>query len=115
VRQTLPSGQDAIRISSAEALGNYRLVAGGKSRKLDRGFSINATADSSLLTRVDPVSITALLPAERVHLARTLDDVQHDVDLDRKGRELFPWAILLVALVWGAEHLLANRFYRGPS
>jgi hypothetical protein len=115
LRQTLPPGQDAIGISTAEALGNYRLAAGGKSRTLDRGFSINAAASSSLLARVDPTQVTAVLPPERVHLARTLDDIQQDVDIGRTGRELFPWIILLVVLVWGAEHLLANRFYLGSS
>jgi hypothetical protein len=34
------------------------------------------------------------------------------VNIGRSGRELFPWAILFVALVWGGEHWLANRFYR---
>jgi hypothetical protein len=115
LRQTLPPGQDTIRISTAEALGNYRLVAGGKSRTLDLGFSVNGAAASSLLARVDPAQWTAQLPGARVHLARTLADVQQDVDVGRTGRELFPWIILLVALVWGAEHLLANRFYLGAS
>jgi hypothetical protein len=115
LRQTLPPGQDAIRISTAEALGNYRLAAGGKSRLLDHGFSINTSAECSLLARVDPAQLTTALPTERVHLARTISEVQQEIDIGRSGQDLFPWAIFLVALVWGTEHLLANRFYREPS
>src|SRR5690606_17158084 len=42
VRRTLPPGEDTIRISTTERLGNYRVAAGGRSGELDRGFSINA-------------------------------------------------------------------------
>jgi hypothetical protein len=34
------------------------------------------------------------------------------VNVGRRGRELFSWAIALVAIFWTSEHLLANRFYR---
>lgn len=112
LRRTLPPGEDTIRISTTERLGNYRVAAGGRSGALDEGFSINAAAALSQLTRVDPASITAALPKERVHLAHSLDDVEQYVNIGRRGRELFSWAIALVALIWTSEHLLANRFYR---
>ncbi len=112
LRQTLPPGQDSILISTAEALGNYRLAAGGKSRTLDRGFSVNCREEASTLERVPIERITEALPADRVHIARSLDDVERYVDIGRSGRELFSWAIMFVAFVWGAEHVLSNRFYR---
>jgi hypothetical protein len=112
LRRTLPPGEDAIRISTTHELGNYRVAAGGRSGALDEGFSINAAADLSRLDRIDPASIAAALPKDRVHLAESLDDVEEYVNIGRSGRELFPWAILFVALVWGGEHWLANRFYR---
>ena len=112
LRRTLPPGEDAIRISTTRELGNYRVAAGGRSGELDEGFSINALADLSDLQRIDPKTIAAALPAERVHVATSLDDVEKYVDIGRSGRELFSWAIALVALVWSSEHLLANRFYR---
>jgi hypothetical protein len=115
LRQTLPPGQNAIRISTAETLGNYRLAAGGKLHLLDHGFSINTSAKSSLLTRVEPAQLTTALTSERVHFSHTITDVQQEIDMGRSGQDLFPWAIFLVALVWGTEHLLANRFYREPS
>jgi hypothetical protein len=112
LRRTLPPGEDTIRISTTERLGNYRVAAGGRSGTLDEGFSINAVAELSQLARIDPASLTAMLPKERVHLAHSLDDVEQYVNIGRRGRELFSWAILAVAIFWTSEHLLANRFYR---
>ncbi len=113
VRRTVPPGDDAIRISTTGELGNYRVASGGETRQLDRGFSINAAAGSTKLQRVASDVLTAALPAAQTEIARTLGDVQRYVDIGRSGRELFSWAITLVVLVWGSEHLLANRFYRG--
>jgi hypothetical protein len=112
VRRTVPPGDDSIRISTTGELGNYRVASGGQTRRLDRGFSINAAPAVTNLQRVAPEALTAALPAEQMEIARTLDDVRRYVDVGRSGRELFSWAIALVALVWGSEHLLANRFYR---
>jgi hypothetical protein len=112
LRRTLPPGEDAIRISTTNELGNYRVAAGGRTGTLDEGFSINAAANLSRLDRIDPASLAAVFPKDRVHLAESLDDVEEYVNIGRSGRELFPWAILFVAMVWGGEHWLANRFYR---
>ncbi len=113
LRRTLPPGADSIQVGSTRALGNYRVVAGGRSGELDRGFSVNAAPELSRLERIDAKSLTEALPADRVRVARGFDDVQKYVDVGRTGRELFPWAISLVAIVWCAEGLFSNRFYRG--
>ncbi len=112
IRRTLPPGEDTIRISTTEKLGNYRVAAGGRTGKLDEGFSVNAAEELSQLQRADPQAILAALPEGSVHLASSLDDVEKYVNIGRRGRELFSWAILLVVFVWGSEHLLSNRFYR---
>ncbi len=112
LRRTLPAGEDTIRISTTNVLGNYRVASGGRTGVLDEGFSVNALAELSRLERADEGVIAAALPADRVHLAQSLDDVEEYVDIGRSGRELFPWVISLVALIWSSEHLLANRFYR---
>jgi hypothetical protein len=104
---------DELAVSVTDELGNYRLTAGGRAGKLDRGFSVNAPPEVSDLSRIDPEMIVESLPDERVRLADSLDEVEEYVNVGRSGRELYPWAIAMVALVWGAEHVLANRFYRG--
>ncbi len=119
----LPDGQAASRVAAGDgelaigvtdALGNYRLTAGGEKQRLDRGFSVNVRGDVSDLTRLDPAKLAETLPKDRVQLADDLASVEKYVDIGRSGRELYPWAIMLVAIVWASEHVLANRFYRPP-
>jgi len=117
----LPDGQATSRVAAGngelavgvtDALGNYRLTAGGERQQLDAGFSVNARAEASALAPLDPAKLAAALPQDRVKIAEDTSDVGQYVSAGNSGRELYPWAIMLVALVWGAEHVLANRFYR---
>jgi hypothetical protein len=111
----IAAGEDEAAISISDSLGNYRLTAGGRSQRLDRGFSVNAPPQVSELKRLEPDAIVKALPKDRVQLAGNLESVEEYVNIGRRGRELYAWAIGLVALVWGAEHVLANRFYREPA
>ncbi|MEX0586264.1 MAG: hypothetical protein WD176_06455, partial [Pirellulales bacterium] len=113
VRQTLTPGQHELTIASTKTLGNYRVQAGGKQERLDRGFSVNCPAELSQLQRVPAAEIVAALGEDRVRFARTRAEIEVRVGIGRVGRELFPALILAVALALGAEQLLANRFYRG--
>ncbi|HYO26362.1 MAG TPA: BatA and WFA domain-containing protein [Lacipirellulaceae bacterium] len=105
------AGDGELAVGATDELGNYRLTAGGEAKTLDRGFSVNARPEVSDLTRLDPELLLDALPKDRVRLASNLDEVEAYVNVGRSGRELYPWAIAMVALVWGAEHVLANRFY----
>jgi hypothetical protein len=115
VRQLLTPGQQELSIASTEALGNYRVRAGGRQERLDRGFSVNLAAEATRLERVPAAEITAALGKERVRVARTREEIEVRVGLARTGRELFPALILAMALVLAAEGLLANRFYVGAA
>jgi hypothetical protein len=106
------TGEDEVAVSISDALGNYRLTAGGRSQRLDRGFSVNASPQISELARLAPEKIVDALPKDRVRLADNLEAVEKYVNIGRSGHELYSWMIGLVALIWGAEHVLANRFYR---
>ncbi|MDC0936827.1 BatA domain-containing protein [Pirellulales bacterium] len=109
-RRTSPPGEPAVVLSTTDRLGNYRVTAGGDDG-LDRGFSVNVPAALSDLTRVDSQELAKTMPDGQFEIAETLADAEAYVDIGRSGRELFPWLIFAVSLVWGAEHLLANRFY----
>ena len=52
VRQSLTAGQHDLSIASTEALGNYRVRAGGEQEQLDRGFQRELPAEMSRLERV---------------------------------------------------------------
>lgn len=106
------TGDNELSVGVTEMLGNYQLTAGGRSQRLDRGFSVNAAPELSELARIEPDAIAAALPKDRVRMVDAVEDIEEYVDVGRTGRELYPWMIGLVVLVWSAEHVLANRFYR---
>jgi hypothetical protein len=111
VRQTLAAGQHDLSIASADALGNYRVRAGGEKEQLDRGFSVNLPVEATRLERVPAAELVKGVGSERTKVARTRDEIELRVGVGRLGHELFPALILAVALVMAAEQLLANRFY----
>jgi hypothetical protein len=115
VRQPLTPGQQDLSLAATEALGNYRVRAGGRQERLDRGFSVNLPAELTRLERSNGTAIIAALGKERARVARTREEIEVRVGLARTGRELFPIVIVLCALVLAAEQWLANRFYAGPS
>jgi hypothetical protein len=115
VRQSLASNQRNVSIATTEALGNYRLRAGGQQENLDRGFSVNAPAEMSRLDRTTAADVVKALGSERARVATNRDEIAVRVGLGRVGRELFPILILVVALAMAAEQLLANRFYSSEA
>jgi hypothetical protein len=112
VRQSLTPGQQDLSVTSTDALGNYRIRAGGQGARLDRGFSVNCSPEISDLSRVDLATIVGALGKNRVQLARSRQEIEVRVGQGRVGRELFPSLIIALAIVLGAEQFLANRFYR---
>jgi hypothetical protein len=111
IRQA-PNQQNAVVVAATQTPGNYRIRAGGDKDGVNRGFSVNLTPEASRLTRIDEGELKRLFGEQTFHVARSQEQIDRHVSLDRVGRELFPLLIAIVAIVLGAEHVLANRFYR---
>jgi hypothetical protein len=115
VRQSLTPGQQDLSIAVTDALGNYRVRAGGSEGRLDRGFSVNLPAEISRMERAAAAEIVESLGSKRTRIARTQQEIELRVGLGRVGRELFPALVIAMALVLAAEQLLANRFYESAG
>ncbi len=115
VRQSISPGQLDLSVTSTEALGNYRVRAGGQDGRLDRGFSVNCSPTISDLTRTDFATLVDSLGKDRVQIARSREEIEVRIGRGRLGRELFPALMLALAIVLGAEMLLANRFYSSTA
>jgi hypothetical protein len=113
VRQTVDLAQRAVIVRATDVLGNYRVQAGGMVSGLDVGFSVNLPEDTTRLERLEKSDLDAMLGEDRYSIARNRDQVDREVNVGRVGTELFPYLILLVAAALLAEHVVANRFYRG--
>ena len=112
LRQTIDPRANRIDITATDAVGNYRVRAGGEVGGLDRGFSVNVPHELTQLERVSQQELDALLGKGRYRVAKTRQQIERDQGVGRVGRELFPLLIVLVAMVLAAEHVLSNRFYR---
>lgn len=104
-------GQTEIVVTNTTDVGNYRVSSGGERARLDQGFSINARGDVGELARVEFGTLAESLGTDRVHLATSERELTSTIDLGRVGRELYPWAISLLALVLAGEQLLSDLFY----
>ncbi len=108
-----PSNPNEARIvvTGVNQVGNYRVEGGVGDETIDRGFSVNYRADQSQLARVTPEQLQQQLGPYEASVVRSSAELQRIARTRREGRELFPWLIMLVALLLAAEHVLANVFY----
>ncbi len=104
--------QFVLTVAATEQPGNYRVQAGGSEGGVDLGFSVNLPAAETRLDRVAEDELARLLEPLPVRIARDERQIELDLSTGRVGRELFPALILIVAVLLGLEHLVANRFYR---
>ncbi len=104
--------QFLLTVAATEQLGNYRVQAGGSEEGVDLGFSVNLPAAETRLDRIGQDELAHLLDPLPVRIARDEHDIELDLSTGRVGRELFPAFILIVAVLLGLEHFVANHFYR---
>jgi hypothetical protein len=112
IRTPLDEKQDAVVVTSTEATGNYRIQAGGGEQGVDLGFSVNLPSDVSQLNRVTSQDLKSIFGDSEFRLATNRDEIDRSVSAGRVGHELFPYLIVLLAIVLGCEQALANRFYQ---
>ncbi|MEX0676176.1 MAG: BatA domain-containing protein [Pirellulales bacterium] len=105
-------GQEAIVVTSTEAPGNYRIQAGGGEQEVDLGFSVNLPQSVSQLDRAGQDDLKLIFGETPFRLARSREEIDRSVSAGRVGQELFPYLIVLMAVVLGCEQVLANRFYQ---
>ena len=98
-------------MAAPEALGNYRVTSGQGEQAFEKGFSVNPSRDESVLDAISTTELTAMLGEGNFAVARTADELRQVMGDVRIGRELFPWLMPFIVLVFASEHLLANRFY----
>lgn len=112
VRLTPDLNRHVLVVTSTEREGNYRVQAGGSTTGVDRGFSVNLSPTQTDLERIDQERLKTLFGPNTYRLARDNHQLEGNVTEGRVGRDLYPFVILLVALVLGLEQVMANRFYK---
>lgn len=113
LRQNAGLEGDALVVTATDWHGNYRLRAGGETAGLDRGFSVNLPEAELRLDRLEDDALDDIFGENEYRLARDTDEIDREISVGRAGRELYPWLMALLAVVLGAEQVVANRFYAG--
>lgn len=101
----------SVLIPNLQLPGVYRL-RGVLDRPVVRGVSVNSSANVTDLRRISKSELEAVLGKENCRIARDISEVEQSVGEARYGRELFPFALLLVCALLFGEQWMANRFYQ---
>jgi len=101
----------SLLIPNLQLPGVYRL-RGVLDRPVVRGVSVNSSATVTDLRRISKSDLEAVLGKENCRIARDISEVEQSVGEARYGRELFPFALLLVCALLFGEQWMANRFYQ---
>lgn len=100
-----------LAVATTEQVGDYRVQAGGIGEGVDRGFSVNLAAEQTRLERVSAGELGQLFGPVPHRVVQSRDEIELDFG-SGEVLDLFPWLIVAAAVVLGAEHVVANRFYR---
>ncbi len=111
VRVNPDSRQNVLVVTEMNQPGNYRIQAGGAGG-VDRGFSVNLAPGQTELARLDEKQLAEIFGKYPYRVAREESQIEREFTTGRVGRELFPLVIVLVVVVLGLEHIVANRFYK---
>jgi len=112
IRQSADLKQRALVVTTTETPGNYQATASGEAKPVTLGFSVNVSPDVSQLKRIDAQQLKGVFGETPFRLARNRDEIDRSISVARVGWELYPYLMVLLALVLAAEQILSNRFYR---
>ena len=103
-----------IVIPSTTEPGNYTVRSGGLGQTaLNLGFSANITASATVLQKVDGSVLDRLFGAEEYQIVRNPQEIQFGIARRRVGQEIYAAIMLLLACIFAAEYVFANRIYTG--
>jgi hypothetical protein len=114
-RESLAAGEYLLRIEEASDIGHYDLRTTSEPSTLAGGFSVNAHATESDLTRIEGEQLDELFGEERYQLARSIGELKESINIADLGRELFPLLLTALILFFLGEHFVANWFYESEA
>ncbi|MFV0443880.1 MAG: BatA domain-containing protein [Planctomycetaceae bacterium] len=112
---SLAAGANELAIADVHDVGLYALADPARPSEPVQGFSVNAAAEESQLTRLTETELDALFGAAEYQVARSIGELDATVNMADLGREVFPIVLLLAIVAFLGEHLVANRFYEADD
>lgn len=109
--KTIPPDATELTADRTDTAGHYTIQEGIDQLRPVTGFSANLPASESDLARATKDQLDEMLGAERYQLARSIDELKANIRSSDLGQEVFPILLVVLIVVFGGEHLVANRFY----
>ncbi|MDP6445340.1 MAG: hypothetical protein QF805_16190, partial [Pirellulaceae bacterium] len=111
--QELAARESQVSVVFTETPGAYRLK-GFRGGPIVRGFAVNYRADTADLARLDVKQLDGVFGEDRWSLVEQMTEIERAQGAQRVGREFYPLLMVVLVMLLGMEHLLANRFYNSP-
>jgi len=105
-------GGGAFTYPRPKAVGNYRVELRREDLRTFTGFSVNPATEESRLDRIDPDAVAQQFPPDAIVFARSAEELDKAFARVRVGKEVFPYVLLMLLMIFVCESYLANRFYR---
>lgn len=118
-----PNGEQTAVESDGESLvynytrypGVYRLKGLRPQGPVVRGFSVNVASDQVDLSRVAPEVLSQALGESNYKVAKDRNEIETTQGENRFGRDLAPYILVFVVMLFMAEQTMASRFYGASS
>ena len=101
--------QGKVTVRFTDLPGIYRIVS--EDKKVQRGFSVNYATQDTALDRLTDDRLKEIFGEQPFKLVKSRHEIIREQGEARIGREFYPFLAVLLAIILGLEHVLANRFY----
>jgi hypothetical protein len=108
--QEITATGDMVSYQFTNVPGIYRVRNTSRPDR-QRGFAVNLPAAATSLDRIGKSELDKILGADNYRIATNQDQINRRIGEARRGRDFYPWILLLFVVVLGLEFVLANRFY----
>ncbi|MDR1924457.1 MAG: BatA and WFA domain-containing protein [Planctomycetaceae bacterium] len=112
IRLTPDTINKQISITAKLETGNFRIRSGGSQGSLDTGFSVNYSNNETILRKISKEQLNKLLGKNNYHLVKKTEEIEQKIARRRVGTELYTSLIILLAILFAAEYIFSNYFYR---
>jgi hypothetical protein len=110
-QSSVDSGEESMLVSYTRYAGPYRLKGLRTQGPVVRGFSVNVDPKEIRLDRASVETLDAALGKENVRIAKDRNAIESSLGEGRSGRDLTPYFMVLVVMLFMAEQTMASRFY----
>ena len=110
-QSSVDSGEESILVNYTRYAGPYRLKGLRTQGPIVRGFSVNVDSKEIRLDRVAIETLDVALGKDNVRIAKERREIETSLGEGRSGRDLTPFFMVLLVMLFMAEQTMASRFY----